>query len=75
MHTDQDALAPGNLAAYQSDLWNRMLAAWLRRTLGPGNLADVELKLGRVPVPVRVPVELRPAWDGLVRQALHCVRV
>ena len=39
------------LSAYQSFLWNRMLAAWLRRTLGPENLADVELKLGRVPVP------------------------
>ena len=43
------------LSAYQSHLWNRMLAAWLTRTLAPDDLAAVELKLGRVPVPVRVP--------------------
>src|SRR6478735_6221069 len=36
------------LSAYQSYLWNRMLAAWLTHTLGNANLADVELKLGRV---------------------------
>ena len=53
------------LSAYQSFLWNRMLAAWLRRTLGPENLADVELKLGRVPVPVRVPDEKRSEWESL----------
>lgn len=53
------------LSAYQSDLWNRMLAAWLTRTLGPDNLAAVELKLGRVPVPFRVPDEKRAAWEAL----------
>ena len=42
------------LSAYQSFLWNRMLAAWLEREFGPANLAVVELKLGRVPTPVRV---------------------
>lgn len=53
------------LSAYQSYLWNKMLAAWLTRTLGPANLVDVELKLGRVPAPVRVPEEQRAAWESL----------
>lgn len=53
------------LSAYQSYLWNKMLAAWLTNTLGPANLVDVELKLGRVPAPVRVPAELRTAWETL----------
>ena len=36
------------LSAYQSYLWNRMLAAWLTR-LASADRAEVELKLGRVP--------------------------
>jgi tRNA pseudouridine13 synthase len=53
------------LSAYQSYLWNKLLAAWLTRTLGPVNLTDVELKLGRVPAPVCVPAEHRAAWESL----------
>jgi tRNA pseudouridine13 synthase len=53
------------LSAYQSYLWNKMLAAALTRTLGPENLAFVELKLGRVPVPVRVPDDKRTEWESL----------
>ncbi len=53
------------LSAYQSYLWNKMLATWLTTTLGAANLCDVELKLGRVPAPVRVPDEHRAAWDTL----------
>lgn len=53
------------LAAYQSYLWNRVLAAWLARTVGEANLCDVQLKLGRVPAPVRVPPEVRAEWDAL----------
>ncbi|MBA4188815.1 MAG: tRNA pseudouridine(13) synthase TruD [Planctomycetaceae bacterium] len=53
------------LSAYQSYLWNRMLAAWLTRTLGAENLASVELKLGKVPVPIRLPDEKRAEWDSL----------
>jgi tRNA pseudouridine13 synthase len=53
------------LSAYQSYLWNRMLAAWLTQTLGAANLTEVELKLGRVPAPVRVPDERRAAWESL----------
>ena len=53
------------LSAYQSYLWNKMLAAWLTNTLGAANLTDVELKLGRVPAPVRVPDACRVAWESL----------
>lgn len=53
------------LSAYQSYLWNRMLAVWLTRTLGSASLVEVELKLGRVPVPVRVPDEKRAVWEEL----------
>ncbi len=53
------------LSAYQSYLWNRMLAVWLTNTLGSENLAAVELKLGKVPVPVRMPDDKRPEWEAL----------
>lgn len=37
------------LSAYQSHLWNRMLAAWLRTRLRPEQLCPVTLRLGDVP--------------------------
>src|SRR5579875_1633209 len=37
------------LSAYQSHLWNRMLAAWLRLHLRPEQLRPVELRLEVVP--------------------------
>lgn len=37
------------LSAYQSHLWNRMLAHWLRRHARPGQLHEVALRLGPVP--------------------------
>jgi tRNA pseudouridine13 synthase len=37
------------LSAYQSHLWNRMLAAWLRTHLRPEQLRPVALRLGVVP--------------------------
>jgi tRNA pseudouridine13 synthase len=37
------------LSAYQSHLWNRMLALWLRRHCRPEQLRDVHLRLGPVP--------------------------
>lgn len=53
------------LSAYQSYLWNRMLARWLTHTLSAGDLTEVELKLGRVPVPVWVPDDSRAGWEML----------
>jgi tRNA pseudouridine13 synthase len=38
------------LSAYQSHLWNRMLAAWLTANLRPDQLVPVALKLGPVPM-------------------------
>jgi len=53
------------LSAYQSDLWNRMLGAWLTRNLGAEHRTSVELKLGRVPAPVAVSEAIREAWNSL----------
>src|SRR5262249_39586356 len=38
------------LSAYQSHLWNRMLARWLRGGLRPEQLVAVRLRLGEVPM-------------------------
>jgi tRNA pseudouridine13 synthase len=54
------------LSAFQSYLWNRMLAAWLVRNVSAGHLTWVDLKLGRVPAPVTWPDETRGHWDNLV---------
>lgn len=53
------------LAAYQSYLWNRVLGEWLAGTFGAAHLTELDLKLGRVPAPVRVPAEHRAAWEAL----------
>jgi tRNA pseudouridine13 synthase len=53
------------LSAYQSHLWNRMLGRWLEQRIGSENLVHVELKLGRVPAPVRIPDDLHGAWESL----------
>jgi tRNA pseudouridine13 synthase len=53
------------LSAYQSFLWNRMLAAWLARSFPASDLTEVELKLGRVPAPMRVAEERRGEWESL----------
>jgi tRNA pseudouridine13 synthase len=39
------------LSAYQSHLWNRMLALWLRQHCRPDQLRDVALHLGPLPFP------------------------
>lgn len=38
------------LSAYQSHLWNRVLARWLREHLRPEQLVPVRLRLGEVPM-------------------------
>jgi tRNA pseudouridine13 synthase len=37
------------LSAYQSDLWNRVLARWLSEHIGPDQLRPVKLRLGTLP--------------------------
>ena len=39
------------LSAYQSHLWNRMLARWLEQHCPPEQLIAVRLQLGDVPMP------------------------
>jgi tRNA pseudouridine13 synthase len=54
------------LAAYQSYLWNRILAAVIARTFEPSSVASVDLKLGKVPVPTAVLEDRRAFWESLV---------
>lgn len=54
------------LSAYQSHVWNRVLAKWLTANFDTGQLANVELALGPVPVPRSVSEELLPKWEALL---------
>jgi tRNA pseudouridine13 synthase len=53
------------LAAYQSYLWNRMLARWLKERLPPEQLVSVRLRLGDLPMPRRLDAEQRAALAAL----------
>ena len=50
------------LSAYQSHLWNRILAKWLESHLPAADLAYVKLKLGPVPMPRRATPEQVADW-------------
>ena len=43
------------LSAYQSHLWNRMLAKWVRDNVDSGNLTPIKLRLGELPMPRHLP--------------------
>ncbi len=53
------------LSAYQSFLWNRMLARWLRRNLRPEQLLTVPLRLGDVPMYRGLDAEQRRDLEAL----------
>lgn len=53
------------LSVYQSHLWNRVLGAWVRAKFPADAVSAVGLRLGDFPVPVRIPDDLRPAWESL----------
>jgi tRNA pseudouridine13 synthase len=53
------------LSAYQSHLWNRMLAAWLQTQLRSEQLRPVELRLGVVPFHQNVNAEQLHTLAGL----------
>jgi len=53
------------LSAYQSYLWNRMLARWLTEQLRPEQLLPISLRLGDVPMPRHLTVEQRTTLDQL----------
>jgi tRNA pseudouridine13 synthase len=53
------------LSAYQSHLWNRMLALWLRQHCRPEQLRDVNLALGPVPFPQQLEAAQAAAFQSL----------
>jgi tRNA pseudouridine13 synthase len=53
------------LSAYQSHLWNRMLASWLRDNCRPDQLVPVKLRLGEVPMHRNLNPEQRRALTSL----------
>jgi tRNA pseudouridine13 synthase len=54
------------LSAYQSHVWNRMLARWLEQNVEPERLAKIELARGAVPVPRSISEERRERWERLL---------
>jgi tRNA pseudouridine13 synthase len=53
------------LSAYQSHLWNRMLAWWLRKTCRPEQLVLVRLRLGEAPMHRNLDADQRAAIEEL----------
>jgi tRNA pseudouridine13 synthase len=62
------------LSAYQSHLWNRMLAAWLRAHIPAEQLIEAPLKLGGVPMPRRLTPDQLQALVEL-QLPLHSARI
>lgn len=50
------------LSAFQSDLWNRMLARWLLARFPPDSLAVIEHPRRQSPVPTVVPESVCESW-------------
>lgn len=61
------------LSAYQSHLWNRMLAYYLTENLPAKDLLPVALRLGEVPMPRRLPRDARETLQSLALP-LHSAR-
>lgn len=53
------------LSAYQSHLWNRLLARWLTQHLRPEQLRPIALRLGEAPFPVGLDAAQRAAFATL----------
>jgi tRNA pseudouridine13 synthase len=53
------------LSAYQSHLWNRMLAQWLASKFPPGMLVTLRQKLAAVPAPRHIPADVGETWQSL----------
>ena len=62
------------LSAYQSHLWNRMLAQWLRTNVPFEQLEEVHLKMGNVPMPRRMTAEQLATLTSL-HLPLHSARI
>jgi tRNA pseudouridine13 synthase len=62
------------LSAYQSHLWNRMLAHWLRDHVPAEQLLELSLKMGDVPMPRRLDAnQLRTLQE--LHLPLHSARI
>src|SRR5205807_2470055 len=53
------------LSAYQSHLWNRMLAVWLEANMDAEQRVSVELRLGPVPMHRRLTAQQQQALSAL----------
>lgn len=53
------------LAAYQSHLWNGILARWLTTHVVAAHLIPLALKIGELPAPVSIPADLQSRWESL----------
>ena len=62
------------LSAYQSHLWNHMLADWVYDHFRAKQLTAIHLRLGEVPVPRRLDEETR-ATVGALQLPLHSARI
>ncbi len=62
------------LSAYQSHLWNHMLADWLLDHVKAKDLTSIPLRLGEVPMPRRLDTDLRAELDTL-QLPLHSARI
>lgn len=54
------------LSAYQSEVWNRVLAKWLAANFPPESLGVIRQHRGEQPVPTDVPDPLADRWANLV---------
>ena len=54
------------LSAYQSDLWNRVLAKWITAHFPPEHLGSIHQHRGSLPAPTTVPEELVGRWNQLI---------
>jgi tRNA pseudouridine13 synthase len=55
------------LSAYQSHLWNRILARWLRENVRAEHLRPITLRLGDLPIPTQL--------DGATAERLAALRI
>jgi len=53
------------LNAYQSFLWNMMLAGWIRLHVSPHQLLSMRSRVGDLPVPRSIKAERLEAWKAL----------
>jgi len=53
------------LSAYQSELWNRVLAKWLKAFIPHEMMGEVVMQRGPLPAPNSLPAEIAEPWEKL----------